>query len=68
MRPRKAIEVESSSVTLAGNTLTLNLAVRFKPEYAGSKNIYMYAFAGGVVSGWQDRGDWTVPGPTDSSS
>jgi hypothetical protein len=56
--------VGSSSVTLAGNTLTLNLAMRFKPAFAGSKNIYMYAFAGRAISGWHDRGDWTVPGPT----
>jgi trimeric autotransporter adhesin len=58
-----AIAVGSSSVTLAGNTLTLKLAMTFKPEFAGSKNIYMYAFAGTAVSGWHDRGDWTVPRP-----
>jgi hypothetical protein len=59
-----AIAVVSSSVTLAGNTLTLNLAMTFKPAFTGSKNIYMYAFADTAVSGWHDRGDWTVPGPT----
>ena len=59
-----AIAVGSSSVTLAGSTLTLNLAMTFKPAFAGSKHIYMYAGAGAAVSGWQDRGNWTVPGPT----
>jgi hypothetical protein len=59
-----AIAVGSSSVTLAGNTLTLNLAMKFKPAFAGGKNIYMYAFAGTASSGWHDLGDWTVPGPT----
>jgi hypothetical protein len=60
-----AIAVGSSSVTLAGNTLTLYLAMRFKPAFAGRKHIYMYAFAGTPASsGWEERGEWTVPGPT----
>ena len=29
--------------------------------FAGPKNIYTYATNGIVNSGWQDRGDWTVP-------
>jgi hypothetical protein len=34
----------------------------FKPAYGGAKNVYMYAASGGGInSGWQDRGDWTVP-------
>ena len=59
-----AIALGSSSVTLAGNTLTLKLAVTFKPAFAGSKDIHMYAYAGTASSGWHDRGDWIVPGPT----
>jgi hypothetical protein len=58
-----AIAVGSSSVTLAGNTLTLNLAMTFKPVFAGSKHIYMDAGAA-AVNRWPDRGTWTVPGPT----
>ena len=49
---------------LNGSVLTLNLAMTFKPAYAGTKSIYMYAadLLGGA-SGWQSRGTWTVPGP-----
>ena len=42
---------------LSGNTLTLNLAMTFKPAYAGAKNIYLYAVdISGSNSGWQLRG------------
>jgi hypothetical protein len=57
------IDVGASSVALAGDTLTLQLALTFKPAFAGAKNIYMYASSlVGVASGWSDRGDWAVPG------
>jgi hypothetical protein len=61
-----SVALGSSMATPTGNTLTLTLAVTFKPAFAGAKNIYMYAQnATGASSGWQDRGDWTVPaGPT----
>ncbi len=56
-----AINLASSTVTISGNTLTLNLAVTFR-TYSGAKNIYLYAStAGGSNSGWQTRGSWTVP-------
>jgi hypothetical protein len=45
-----------------GNTLTLNLAMTFKPAFAGAKNIYMYGVdVSGPNSGWQQLGTWTVP-------
>ena len=57
-----AVSLAGSSAALNGNTLTLNLAMTFKPSYAGNKNIYMYAASAAAgVSGWQDRGDWAVP-------
>jgi Zn-dependent metalloprotease len=57
-----SIALATSSVNLTGNTLTLNLNMTFKPAYGGAKNVYMYAASGGGInSGWQDRGDWTVP-------
>jgi len=57
-----AIALGSSSVALSGTTLTLNLAMTFKSVFGGAKNTYMFANAsGGLSSGWQDRGDWTVP-------
>ena len=39
-----AIALGSSTTrAVSGNTLTLNLAMTFKPAFAGAKNIYMYA-------------------------
>jgi Zn-dependent metalloprotease len=57
-----AIAVGTSGASPSGNTLTVNLAMTFKAAFGGAKNIYMYAAnATGANSGWQDRGDWTVP-------
>ncbi len=56
-----AISAATSAIVIAGNTLTMNLAMTFKPAYAGVKNIFMYAASPGTNSGWQDLGDWTVP-------
>jgi hypothetical protein len=56
-----AIAVGSSSVRLAGNTLTLNLAMTFKPAFAGRKHIYMHggderlARSRRVDCAWPDR-------------
>jgi hypothetical protein len=58
-----AIAVGSSSKSDSGAALTLNLAMTFKAAFAGAKNVFMYATNGTQNSGWQDRGDWTVPGP-----
>jgi hypothetical protein len=57
-----AVNAGASSVALSGNTLTVNLALTFLPGYAGVKNIFGYATtAGGLNSGWQKLGSWTVP-------
>ena len=57
-----AVGLGGSSVTASSNSLTLNLAMTFKPAYAGEKSIYMYAQnANNVNSDWQGRGIWTVP-------
>jgi hypothetical protein len=57
-----SVTVGATTVVLNGNTLTLNLAMTFKPAYAGAKNVYMFASdASGSNSGWQQRGTWTVP-------
>jgi hypothetical protein len=57
------IDLSNTVVFGTLNTLTLNLAVTFSPTYSGVKNIYMYANgSGGAHSGWQTRGNWTVPG------
>jgi hypothetical protein len=60
-----AVALASSSVSVSGTTLTMNLAMTFKAGYAGAKNVYLYADnTAGVNSGWHDRGDWTVPSST----
>ena len=56
------VALASSSVSLSGNTLTLNLAMSFSAAYAGTKNSYIIAVDGaGRNSGWQTAGTWTVP-------
>jgi hypothetical protein len=56
------VSLSSSSVSIDGNTLTLNLAMIFKGTYGGTKRLYAFAQnAQYVNSGWQYRGDWTVP-------
>jgi hypothetical protein len=53
----------TSSASWSGNTLTLKLSLTFKPAFAGAKNIFGYARSvGGLFSGWQTLGAWTVPG------
>ena len=57
-----SVNMAATTVTLNGNTLTLNLAMTFQPGYAGAKNVYMFAIdASGSNSGWQQMGTWTVP-------
>ncbi|MEK7996618.1 MAG: hypothetical protein AAB403_22680, partial [Planctomycetota bacterium] len=55
----------ASSVSASGNNLTLNLALTFKPAFAGAKNIYTYAAdTAGTIShsGWLQVGSWTAGG------
>ena len=57
-----SVNAASTTVASSGNTLTLNLAMTFKPAYAGAKNVYLYATdVSGSNSGWQQLGAWTVP-------
>ena len=51
-----------SSASGSGNNLTLHIALTFKPAFAGQKTIFMSAkSSGGLESGYQQRGSWTVP-------
>jgi hypothetical protein len=61
-----SIALDTSSLSASGNTLTVTLGVTFTPSFAGAKNVYMYATNGSIASGWQDAGDWNVPGASDS--
>lgn len=50
-----------SSVSVSGNTLTVNWAVSFKPAFAGTKNLYLYIkgiFSGS--DGWNNKGTITI--------
>jgi hypothetical protein len=61
------VSTTGSSASVSGSVLTMNVAVTFKPSYAGPKNTYLYAMSElGDLTGWQQRGSWTVPssGPT----
>jgi hypothetical protein len=56
------VDAGASSVSTSGNTLTLTLALTFKPAFTGGKNIYMGVFNNAnVFSGWQAEGVWTAP-------
>jgi len=56
------VDVGASSVSTSGNTLTLTLALTFKPGFTGAKNIYMGVFnKANIFSGWLTEGAWTVP-------
>jgi hypothetical protein len=56
-----SLNVGASSVSASGTTLTLDLAITFKPAFAGAKNVYMLAANATLNSGWVQRGTWTVP-------
>jgi large repetitive protein len=56
-----AVNFSGSSATVSGQTLTLNVAMSFKPGYAGAKNIYGFAQTNiGAVTDWQQAGTWTI--------
>ena len=58
-----SVDLSQTSVTASGSNLTLTVALTFKPEFRGTKNIYMNALdAGGNWAGWTSRGTWT-PSP-----
>ena len=56
-----AVNLGASSVSLSGNTLTLNLAMSFTPAFAGTKSIYTLVSNATLNSGWVVKGTWTVP-------
>ena len=56
-----SLNVATATAVPSGNALTLNLAVTFLPDFAGSKNIYVHAVdVSGANSGWQNFGTWTA--------
>jgi hypothetical protein len=55
------LNAASSSVSLSGNNVTVNISVTFKkPAFSGPKNLYAYANNATFDTGWQLTGSWTV--------
>ncbi|HEY1336331.1 MAG TPA: SBBP repeat-containing protein [Bryobacteraceae bacterium] len=52
-----------SSVTLSGNTLTLNVSLTFLPAFSGTQTVYLQASNASASSSWLWAGSWTVIGP-----
>jgi hypothetical protein len=58
------LKLASSSASPNGAILTVVLDITFSATFAGQKTTYMLAKnVGGVSTGWQQRGTWTVPAP-----
>ena len=56
----------TSSAVAAGNNLTVNLSLNFKPTFSGAKNIWLDGIdtANHLDSGFQLLGTWNLPVPT----
>jgi hypothetical protein len=56
--------VTAATATVTGGQLALAVTITFKAQFAGSWKVYEVASdAGGVNSGWDQVGAWTVPVP-----
>ena len=55
-----SLDPVSSSLSVAGNVLTLSLRLVFKPAFSGAKQIFLLAVdRTGLNTGWQQIGSWT---------
>ena len=52
----------TSSITLSGTTLVLNVSLTFSAAFSGSKTIYLQGANPVGSTGWVAKGSWTVPG------
>src|SRR5262249_5603472 len=56
-----ALDTSKSSVFGTGNSLVLTISLTFKAALRGSNTVFLYAASNsGLISGWQNRGTWTV--------
>ena len=63
------LSLAGSSIAITGEALTLNVAMKFSPLYAGEKKVYLYATSTtGLNVGWREHGSWTVPSDPGSVS
>jgi hypothetical protein len=59
------INGSGSSLNANGNALALTLPVTFASTFAGTRDVTLKADdAGGLTSGWQKSGTWTIPAAT----
>ena len=56
-----SLDVAASSVTDTGSNVTVNLALSFKPAFAGWRDIWMLGQNGAWSGGWENKGTWMVP-------
>ncbi|MGA3026756.1 MAG: glycoside hydrolase family 44 protein [Bryobacteraceae bacterium] len=55
------LNASTSTVSEAGNNLTLNASVTFTGAVVGSRNVYLYAAGlSGLNTGWVEKGTWTA--------
>lgn len=63
------LDCQNSSTSSGGNVLTVNWRIQFKQAFCGTgKNLYLYTRddCGSAGAGWEDKGDATVPCPTNT--
>jgi hypothetical protein len=53
------VDGAGSSVSISGNTLTLNLSVTFFAAFKGAKNVYTEAISPAGTAPWQQKGAWS---------
>jgi hypothetical protein len=57
-----SIALSSTTVSVSGQVMTVNLPVTFTATFSGTKNVSLFAGnIAGITSGWHQRGTWTVP-------
>ena len=57
------LSASGSSVAKSGTSMTLSVALSFKPAFAGAKAQWVYANSATMNTGWQNMGSWTVTAP-----
>lgn len=56
-----SVNLAAVSTSSAATDLVLTLPVAFSASYSGLQQVFMYASGSSANSGWQNRGNWTVP-------
>jgi hypothetical protein len=65
---RCSVNGSSVSASASGNTLTVSFTLNFSSSFSGAKTIWLNATdTAGAQSGWQAKGNWTVPGSVGST-